>query len=98
MESSRRAGSSLVVFAAECRSTARLHSFRTSTRKLGLSRQSAATEAGSLKRRPPVAGSESTWITPTGGTPVDIFAPAVGSDDNDFFVARAKLNFKFGTY
>ena len=30
--------------------------------------------------------------------PVDIFAPAVGSDDNDFFVARAKLNFKFGTY
>ncbi|ANY83091.1 hypothetical protein BB934_33375 (plasmid) [Microvirga ossetica] len=37
-------------------------------------------------------------FTPTGGTPVDIFAPAVGSDDNDFFVARAKLNFKFGTY
>ena len=45
-------------------STARLHSFRTSTQKLGLSRQSAATEAGSLKRRPPVADSESTWIYP----------------------------------
>ena len=45
-------------------STARLHSLRTSTRKLGLSRQSAATEAGSLKRRPPVADSESTWIYP----------------------------------
>ena len=80
-------------------STARLHSFRTSTRKLGLSRQSAATEAGSLKRRPPVADSVSTWIYPDrGGTPVDIFAPAVGGDDNDFFEARAKLNFKFGTY
>uniref|UniRef100_UPI00191D0345 outer membrane protein n=1 Tax=Microvirga zambiensis TaxID=1402137 RepID=UPI00191D0345 len=38
-------------------------------------------------------------FTPAGGgAPVDIFAPAVGSDDNDFFVARAKLNFKFGTY
>ena len=78
-------------------STARLHSFRTSTPKLGLSRQSAATEAGSLKRRRPVY-SESTWTYPTGGTPVDIIAPAVGSDDNDFFVACAKLNFKFGTY
>lgn len=37
-------------------------------------------------------------FTPTGGTTVNVFAPDVGSDDNDFFVARAKLNFKFGTY
>lgn len=37
-------------------------------------------------------------FTPTGGAPIEIFAPDVGNDDNDFFVARAKLNFKFGTY
>jgi len=36
---------------------------------------------------------------PAGGGPVeDVFAPDFGNDDNDFFVARAKLNFKFGTY
>jgi outer membrane immunogenic protein len=33
-----------------------------------------------------------------GGPAFDVVAPAGGSDDNDFFVARAKLNFKFGTY
>lgn len=37
-------------------------------------------------------------FTPTGGTPVDVFRPDTGDDENDFFVARAKLNFKFGTY
>ncbi|MBB4039544.1 outer membrane immunogenic protein [Microvirga flocculans] len=37
-------------------------------------------------------------FTPAGGAPIAVVAPAVGNDDNDFFVARAKLNFKFGTY
>ena len=37
-------------------------------------------------------------FTPTGGTPVNLFVPNNNNDDNDFFVARAKLNFKFGTY
>jgi len=38
-------------------------------------------------------------FTPAGGGPtVNVFAPDVGNNDNDFFVARAKLNFKFGTY
>ncbi|MBB3020744.1 outer membrane immunogenic protein [Microvirga lupini] len=38
-------------------------------------------------------------FTPSGGGPaVDVFAPDIGNDDNDFFIARAKLNFKFGTY
>ncbi len=36
-------------------------------------------------------------FTPVGGPPVDVFLPR-DSDDQDFFVARAKLNFKFGTY
>jgi outer membrane immunogenic protein len=36
-------------------------------------------------------------FTPAGGPPVDVFLPR-NSDDQDFFVARAKLNFKFGTY
>jgi hypothetical protein len=26
------------------------------------------------------------------------FVPGGNGDDNDFFIARAKLNFKFGTY
>ncbi|QRM35839.1 outer membrane protein [Microvirga sp. VF16] len=43
-------------------------------------------------------GFVGTFTPAGGGAPVDIFAPAVGNDDNDFFVARAKLNFKFGTY
>lgn len=30
--------------------------------------------------------------------PVAVFAPTTGNDENEFFVARAKLNFKFGTY
>lgn len=37
-------------------------------------------------------------FTPAGGTAVSVFAPDVGNNDNDFFIARAKLNFKFGTY
>jgi outer membrane immunogenic protein len=37
-------------------------------------------------------------FTPDGGAPFDVFAPNVGDDESDFFVARAKLNFKFGTY
>ncbi|PVE25131.1 porin family protein [Microvirga sp. KLBC 81] len=36
-------------------------------------------------------------FTPVGGAPVDVFLPR-DNDDSDFFVARAKLNFKFGTY
>lgn len=37
--------------------------------------------------------------TPAGSTtPVNVFVPADRSGDNEFFVARAKLNFKFGTY
>jgi outer membrane immunogenic protein len=38
-------------------------------------------------------------FTPIGGPTVDVVAPDVGhNNNNDFFVARAKLNFKFGTY
>jgi outer membrane immunogenic protein len=36
-------------------------------------------------------------FTPVGGPPVEVFVPH-DSNDQDFFVARAKLNFKFGTY
>jgi outer membrane immunogenic protein len=36
-------------------------------------------------------------FTPVGGAPVDVFLPR-DNDEQDFFVARAKLNFKFGTY
>ncbi|MET0527950.1 MAG: porin family protein [Microvirga sp.] len=34
---------------------------------------------------------------PVGGPPVAVFLPR-NNDEQDFFVARAKLNFKFGTY
>src|SRR5918994_5662802 len=37
-------------------------------------------------------------FTPVGGAPVAVFRPGTGDDESDFFVARAKLNFKFGTY
>jgi outer membrane immunogenic protein len=38
-------------------------------------------------------------FTPAGGGPaIDVVAPGGRDDENDFFVARAKLNFKFGTY
>ncbi|WP_414471522.1 outer membrane protein [Microvirga sp. M2] len=38
-------------------------------------------------------------FTPVGGPTVNVFAPEFrNNNDNDFFVARAKLNFKFGTY
>jgi outer membrane immunogenic protein len=37
-------------------------------------------------------------FTPANGTPENVIAPDLGNNDNDFFVARAKLNFKFGTY
>jgi outer membrane immunogenic protein len=36
-------------------------------------------------------------FTPVVGAPVDVFLP-LGNDEQEFFVARAKLNFKFGTY
>lgn len=36
-------------------------------------------------------------FTPAGGAPVDVFLPR-NDDSQDFFIARAKLNFKFGTY
>jgi outer membrane immunogenic protein len=36
-------------------------------------------------------------FTPVGGGPVNVSLPR-GDDEQDFFVARAKLNFKFGTY
>ena len=36
-------------------------------------------------------------FTPVGGAPVNVFLPR-NNDEQDFFVARAKLNFKFGTY
>jgi outer membrane immunogenic protein len=32
------------------------------------------------------------------GGPVNVVSPVGSGEDNDFFVARAKLNFKFGTY
>lgn len=38
-----------------------------------------------------------TFFPATGGA-VDVFRPAGGGNDSDFWVARAKLNFKFGTY
>jgi outer membrane immunogenic protein len=37
-------------------------------------------------------------FTPVGGVPAAVVAPVVANNDNDFFVARAKLNFKFNTY
>ena len=36
-------------------------------------------------------------FTPVGGAPVNVFLPR-SNDEQEFFVARAKLNFKFGTY
>ena len=36
-------------------------------------------------------------FTPVAGAPVNVFLPQ-NNDEQDFFVARAKLNFKFGTY
>lgn len=43
-------------------------------------------------------GFVGTYV-PLGTTiPVSIFAPVASSNDNEFFVARAKLNFKFGTW
>ena len=59
------------------------------------------------------AGIEGLWVsldrntngafvgteTTPGGAVLPVFVPGRDdSDDNDFFVARAKLNFKFGTY
>ena len=37
-------------------------------------------------------------FTPVGGVATTVVAPVVSNNDNDFFVARAKLNFKFSTY
>ena len=44
------------------------------------------------------AGGFVGTFTPVGGTPINLFAPATGNNDNEFWIARAKLNFKFGTY
>jgi len=43
-------------------------------------------------------GFVGTFTPAGGGAPVDLIAPVGGDDDNDFFVARAKLNFTFGTF
>jgi outer membrane immunogenic protein len=39
-----------------------------------------------------------TFTPAGGGAPIELASPVGNSDNNDFFVARAKLNFKFGTY
>jgi outer membrane immunogenic protein len=40
-----------------------------------------------------------SYVPAPGGARVDVFAPGGNDDDeSDFFVARAKLNFKFGTF
>jgi outer membrane immunogenic protein len=39
-----------------------------------------------------------TFTPAVGVTPVPVFAPDRGDNENEFFIARAKLNFKFGTY
>jgi outer membrane immunogenic protein len=39
-----------------------------------------------------------TFAPAGGGAPVEVFAPNSGNNENEFFIARAKLNFKFGTY
>ncbi|MBF9196750.1 outer membrane protein [Microvirga terrestris] len=43
-------------------------------------------------------GTVGTFTPAGGGAAIPVVAPDIGNDDNDFFVARAKLNFKFGTY
>jgi outer membrane immunogenic protein len=43
-------------------------------------------------------GVVGTFTPAGGGAPIDVVAPGGRDDDNDFFVARAKLNFKFGTF
>ena len=48
-------------------------------------------------RRPRWNGRPIGTFTPVGGAPVNVFLPQ-NNDEQDFFVARAKLNFKFGTY
>ncbi len=40
-----------------------------------------------------------TYVPAPGAGPVPVFAPTTNNnDENEFFVARAKLNFKFGTF
>lgn len=43
-------------------------------------------------------GIVGTYIPNGSTTPVNVFVPVERNNDNEFFVARAKLNFKFGTY
>ncbi len=43
-------------------------------------------------------GFVGTFTPAAGGAPIPVVAPVGRDDENDFFVARAKLNFKFGTY
>jgi outer membrane immunogenic protein len=45
------------------------------------------------------AGFIGSYIPPGAAAPVNVFVPGIDdSTDNEFFVARVKLNFKFGTY
>lgn len=39
-----------------------------------------------------------SYVPAPGAGPVNVFVPVANNNDNEFFVARAKLNFKFGTY
>ena len=43
-------------------------------------------------------GAVGTFTPAGGGAAIPVVAPGDRDNDNDFFVARAKLNFKFGTY
>jgi outer membrane immunogenic protein len=43
-------------------------------------------------------GVVGTFTPAGGGAAIPVVAPSGGDNENDFFVARAKLNFKFGTY
>ncbi|MCD6072726.1 MAG: hypothetical protein K0S42_3242 [Microvirga sp.] len=51
----------------------------------------------SIDRDDDGSGLIGTFTPAAGGGPVDVFLPQ-NNDEEDFFVARAKLNFKFGTY
>ncbi|WP_343234574.1 outer membrane protein [Microvirga splendida] len=43
-------------------------------------------------------GVVGTFTPAGGGAAIPVVAPSGRDDENDFFVARAKLNFKFGTF
>lgn len=52
----------------------------------------------SLERDNNNSGYIGSYVPAGSATPVNVFVPAERSNDNEFFVARAKLNFKFSTY